>query len=103
MRIAKAMQVMSALAQPTRMSVFRKLMETFPDGMAAGELANTTAASPAGMSAHLAIMQRAGVVGSRKVGRHVLYRAKPEAVLAVADFLAGEARTDATPAPEGTG
>lgn len=97
MKSAKALQVMSALAQTTRMSTFRKLMETYPEGVAAGELAESTGASPAGMSAHLAILQRAGVIGSRKSGRHVVYRAKPEAVLAVAEFLMTEARTDRAP------
>ncbi len=85
----KAMQVMSALSQATRLEVFQRLVEVLPEGMASGELAAAIGSSPNTMSAHLAVLTRAGVVRSDKVGRTVIYRARTEPVEALSAFLAG--------------
>lgn len=82
-----AMQVMSALAQRTRLEVFRLLVDAQSDGMAAGDLATATGTAPNTMSAHLAILSRAGIVTSEKIGRTVLYRAATGPVRDAADFL----------------
>jgi len=71
----KAMQVMSALSQPTRLKVYQLLIDRLPEGMAAGDIAEATKTIPSAMSAHLAILSRAGLVKSKKVGRSVVYRA----------------------------
>lgn len=84
----QAMQVMSALAQATRLDVFRLLVDTLPGGMASGDLAVATATSPNTMSAHLAILTRAGLVTSDKVGRTVVYRAETATVEELSGFLA---------------
>lgn len=68
----KAMQVMSALSQPTRLDVFTRLVSALPDGMAAGDLAAASNAAPSVMSAHLAILSRAGLVGSTNRAQHRL-------------------------------
>ncbi len=83
----KAMQVMSALSQPTRLAVFRHLVDAMPAGMASGELATATGSSPNTMSAHLAILSRAGVVSSDKVGRTVIYRAETSLVEQLSRYL----------------
>ncbi|MET3762744.1 metalloregulator ArsR/SmtB family transcription factor [Sphingomonas sp. UYEF23] len=82
-----AMQVMSALAQATRLEVFRLLVDMLPNGMASGDLATATATSPNTMSAHLAILTRAGLVDSNKVGRTVIYRAETSTVEELSEFL----------------
>ncbi len=89
----KAMQVMSALSQPTRLDVFTRLVSALPDGMAAGDLAAASNAAPSAMSAHLAILSRAGLVGSTKAGRSIVYRAMIEPVTELRDFLDQACRT----------
>lgn len=84
----KAMQVMSALSQATRLEVFQRLVEVLPEGMASGDLAAAVGSSPNTMSAHLAVLTRAGVVRSDKVGRTVIYRAVTEPVEELSGFLA---------------
>ena len=84
----KAMQVMSALSQATRLEVFQRLVEVLPEGMASGELAAAIGSSPNTMSAHLAVLTRAGVVRSDKVGRTVVYRAVTKPVEELSEFLA---------------
>ena len=81
------MQVMSALSQPTRLEVFTRLVAALPDGMAAGDLATATKAAPSAMSAHLAILSRAGLVKSAKVGRSVVYRAATKPLNELLEFL----------------
>lgn len=84
----KAMQMMSALAQPTRLNVFTILVGEQPDGLSAGEIAAKSNTPPNTMSAHLAILSRAGVVASSKKGRVVTYSACPDAVRNLCAFLA---------------
>lgn len=83
----QAMQVMSALAQATRLEVFRRLVDELPLGMASGDLAVATGSSPNTMSAHLAILTRAGLVQSVKIGRTVVYRADTSPVEELSEFL----------------
>lgn len=83
----KAMQVMSALSQPTRLKVYQLLIDRLPEGMAAGEIAEATKTIPSAMSAHLAILSRAGLVKSKKVGRSVVYRADSAKGRQLIDFL----------------
>lgn len=83
-----ALQIMSALAQSTRFDVFRRLVDELPEGMASGDLAAATGTSPNTMSAHLAILSRAGVVHSDKVGRTVIYTVDTSKVEELSDFLA---------------
>ena len=84
----KALQVLSALSQSTRLAVFQHLVNALPDGMAAGDLAQATGTSPSSMSAHLAILSRSGVVRSKKLGRTIIYKAVPNKVAELSDFLA---------------
>lgn len=84
----KAMQVMSALSQATRLEVFQRLVDVLPAGMASGDLAAAVGSSPNTMSAHLAVLTRAGVVRSDKVGRTVIYRAVTKPVEELSEFLA---------------
>ena len=84
----EAMQVMSALAQATRLKVYRRLIDELPNGMAAGEIAKEVEMSPNGMTAHFTILSAAGLVSSEKIGRTVLYRAEIRPVEELSAFLA---------------
>lgn len=83
----QAIQVMSALAQPTRLEVFTQLARARPEGLSAGELARLVGTPANTMSVHLAILSRAGLISSVKSGRHIMYRAEPDAVRDLALFL----------------
>ncbi len=59
-----AILALAALAQSTRLDVFRLLVKREPEGMAAGEIAKALAVPQNTMSAHLAILSRAGLVAA---------------------------------------
>ncbi|WP_241527163.1 ArsR/SmtB family transcription factor [Sphingomonas turrisvirgatae] len=83
----EAIEVMSALAQPTRFEVFTHLARAQPDGLAAGALAERIGTPASTMSVHLTILSRAGLISSSKVGRKVIYKAEPASVRDLALFL----------------
>ncbi|MBR0712500.1 helix-turn-helix transcriptional regulator [Bradyrhizobium liaoningense] len=66
---------LAALAQPTRLDCFRLLVKHEPDGLPAGEIAAALAVPHNTMSAHLAVLARAGLVRSRRESRSIIYRA----------------------------
>ena len=82
-----AIGIMSALAQPTRLEVFTLLSRTGAEGMTSGELARRNGAAANTMSAHLAVLNRAGLVAAEKDGRNIVYRAVPATVDALTGFL----------------
>ena len=82
-----AIQLMSALAQSTRLEVFMQLARARPDGLSAGALAARLGTPANTMSAHLAILSRAGLISSVKNGRQIIYNAEPAAVRDLALFL----------------
>lgn len=65
----------SALAQETRLAAFRLLVRHEPDGLPAGEIARQLAVPHNTMSAHLAVLERAGLAVSQRQSRSVIYRA----------------------------
>ena len=70
-----AIAALAALAQSTRLEAFRLLVSREPDGVAAGELARLLAVPQNTMSAHLAVLARAGLVRSERQSRSIIYRA----------------------------
>ena len=70
-----AIDALSALAQTTRLDAFRALAAAEPQAIAAGELAKRNEIPQNTMSAHLAVLMRAGLVSSERRGRSILYRA----------------------------
>jgi ArsR family transcriptional regulator, arsenate/arsenite/antimonite-responsive transcriptional repressor len=71
----QAILALAALAQATRLSVFRLLVKHEPDGLAAGDIAAALAVPPNTMSAHLTILARAGLATSERRSRSIIYRA----------------------------
>lgn len=66
---------LAALAQSTRLQTFRLLVAREPDGVAAGELARLIGVPQNTMSAHLATLAQAGLVGGARHSRSIIYRA----------------------------
>ncbi|GEC15322.1 ArsR/SmtB family transcription factor [Nitrobacter winogradskyi] len=87
METNEAILAFSALAQPTRLEVFRLLMVHEPSGLPAGEIARRLAVPHNTMSTHLAILTRAGLIEAERESRSIVYRAQLEAVRSLAGFL----------------
>ena len=82
------MGALAALAQTTRLRAFRLLVEAGPSGRAAGELSAALEVPPATLSFHLEQLSHAGLVGSRRTGRRVIYHADYAAMNHLVSFLA---------------
>lgn len=87
MYLPDAVEALSALAHGSRLAVFRLLVRAGPDGLAAGEIAREIGARPNTLSSHLAILGHAGLVGSRREGRSIIYSADYTAMRALLGFL----------------
>jgi ArsR family transcriptional regulator, arsenate/arsenite/antimonite-responsive transcriptional repressor len=82
-----AISALGALAQGTRLDVFRLLVRHEPDGLAAGEIARQLDVPQNTMSAHLGILARAGLVRSERQSRSIIYRADLDGLRALTLFL----------------
>lgn len=87
METEPAVDALAALAQPTRLEVFRVLVRTGPAGLRPGEIATQLGLAPATLSFHLAALRRAGLVVAERAGRERIYRAEFEAMHALVDYL----------------
>lgn len=83
----ETIEALSALAQPTRLDVFRLLVSREPAGVSAGELARLSAIPQNTMSTHLSILARAGLVRGERQSRSIIYRADVARFREVALFL----------------
>ena len=66
---------LSALAQESRLAIFRLLVQAGPDGMPAGRISESTGIAPSSLSFHLKEMSHADMVTSKQEGRYVIYSA----------------------------
>ena len=82
-----AILALAALAQPTRLDVFKLLVKHEPAGLAAGDIARALAVPQNTMSAHLAILARAGLVASERKSRSIIYRANLVRFQALTSFM----------------
>ena len=78
---------LAALAQPTRLDVFKLLVKGEPNGLAAGDIARALGVPQNTMSSHLSILSRARLVSARRFGRSIVYRADLEHLQAVMLFM----------------
>lgn len=78
---------LAALAQPTRLDVFRLLVTHEPNGLPAGDIARDLAVPHNTMSSHLGILSRAGLVRSERRSRSIIYRADLARVRELVTFL----------------
>lgn len=83
----KAVTALAALAQDTRLSVFRLLIKAGPDGMIAGALAEAMDVPPSTMSHHLAKLEQAGLATSWRTSRLIHYAADYGGMQALLTFL----------------
>ena len=87
MESENAILAFAALAQSTRLDVFRLLVKHEPEGLAAGEIARGLAVPQNTMSSHLAVLARAKLVVATRQGRSIIYRAGLKQLDGVVQFL----------------
>ena len=87
MKINDAVTALSALAQESRLRVFRLLVEVGPEGLPAGEIAEKLKIPPATLSFHLKELGHAGLVRSHKEGRSVIYGLNVQGINGLMGFL----------------
>lgn len=87
MKPESAIEALSALAQPTRLEVFRMLVKQEPEGLPAGEIARRLKVPHNTMSTHLAILNRAGLISAERHSRSMIYRVELKAVRQLVMFL----------------
>jgi DNA-binding transcriptional ArsR family regulator len=87
MDVIEALEALSALANETRLWVFRLLVQAGADGMTAGEIADNLSCRQNTMSSHLKFLLQAGLVSSHREGRHVRFRADYDTIKSLILFL----------------
>ena len=83
-----ALLALAALAHPTRLAAFRKLVRSEPEGLTTGELVEQSGLTQSTFSTHLAVLAKAGLVTSEKKGRHQIQRAAISSLSDLMIFLA---------------
>ena len=83
----QALEAFGALSQQTRLQMVRTLVVAGPDGLPAGAVGEAVGASSSSASFHLANLERAGLVTSRRVARSIIYAANYEALAGLVEFL----------------
>lgn len=87
MKTTEAVQSLSALAQETRLGIFRVLVQAGPNGLAAGRIAESVGAPASTLSFHLKELSAAGLVKSRAEGRFIYYTADYPAMSDLVSYL----------------
>jgi DNA-binding transcriptional ArsR family regulator len=87
MESVRAILSLAALAQDTRLEVFRFLVSREPDGVAAGDIARHLAVPHNTMSSHLGVLARAGLITARRHSRSIVYRVNLDRLCEVVTFL----------------
>lgn len=82
-----AIAALSALAQETRLAIYRLLVEAGPTGFSVGEIGAAVPTAPATLSFHLKELANAGLVLARQDGRYIFYSANYERMNALIGFL----------------
>lgn len=87
MEMKPAVAALSALAQETRLSIFRLLVEAGPQGLCAGDIGARLGVPAATLSFHLAQLANAGLVQARQQSRFIFYSADFEAMNGLVGYL----------------
>ncbi|WP_395406631.1 ArsR/SmtB family transcription factor [Pseudoduganella sp. UC29_106] len=75
METKAVLAALAALAQESRLSAFRLLVQTGPQGLAASKISEKLDVAPSSLSFHLKELTNAGLIESRQDGRFIFYSA----------------------------
>lgn len=89
-----ALSALQALANEARLDLVRLLMPVGAEGIAAGEIGRVMGLSASRLSFHLAALEQAGLIRSRKDGRHVFYSVDAAGMGATIAFLLNDCCMD---------
>ena len=87
METTQAVESLAALAQASRLQIYRLLVQAGPQGMPAGKIGEELELPAATLSFHLSQLTRAGLARSRQDGRFVIYSADYAAVRSLVGYL----------------
>jgi ArsR family transcriptional regulator len=87
MKKIAALEALAALAQESRLDVFRTLVQSGPDGLAAGEIGARLGVPSPTLSFHLNHLKHAGLVNCRRDSRSIIYRADYKAMNDLISYL----------------
>lgn len=87
MNTKQTLAALAALAQESRLAVFRLLVQTGPEGLAASKIGARLDIAPSSLSFHLKELTHAGLIASRQQGRFVIYSADIAAMNRLIGFL----------------
>jgi len=87
MESKSAVTALSALAQESRLGVYRLLVQAGPEGMAASEIAERLGIPANTLSFHLKTLSHADLVQSRQAGRFIYYSTHYEQMISLLGFL----------------
>jgi ArsR family transcriptional regulator, arsenate/arsenite/antimonite-responsive transcriptional repressor len=87
MNATAAVNALSALAHEHRLAIYRLLVEVGPEGLSAGTIAEKLGLVPSSLTFHTQALQRAGLIGFRRVSRQVFYAADFESMNALIGYL----------------
>ena len=83
----EAVHALGALAHEHRLAIYRMLVESGPNGLAAGVIAERLDVPPSSLTFHLQHLQRAGLLTQRRMSRQLIYAADFDAMNALVGFL----------------
>lgn len=87
METKSVVKALAALAQESRLTVFRLLVQAGPEGLPAGKISEVAGIVPSSLSFHLKELANAGLIDSRQEGRFVIYTAQYPAMDALIGYL----------------
>jgi len=87
MKNDEAVSALAALAQPTRLAIFRLLVEAGEEGLVVGSIGNAVGVAPTTLSFHLKTLAHAGMVDTRQQGRFIFYSASFKTMFGLIDYL----------------
>ena len=82
-----AIAALGALAQDTRLALFRLLVTCGPEGLPAGVIAERLAVPPSSLSFHLQQLVHAGLITQRRASRQLIYAAEYATMNALLGYL----------------
>lgn len=99
METATAVVALDALAQESRLDIYRLLVKAGPQGLPAGEIASRLSLSAPNLSFHLNQLVHAGLARRRREGRSVIYEPDFAAMTRLLSFLTEECCSDGVCTP----